>query len=166
MNINTIVTLSVLVFSGVALYLLVSRGQKKKEQQFLQLLTEFAVKNGSAISHYERWNNSMMGIDDAKGIIFIYKMVQEDILYQQIDLSEYQKCKVYESTRFVGSSGPGTKVVDRIELVFSKSDKGKQETVVEIYNTNHDSLHLRTEPEIAEKWCALANEKIKELTGR
>ena len=124
---------------------LMSRNKKKKEAQFLQTLFGLAERNNCKISTSERWNNSVIGIDEVSNFIFIINKINEVETSQQINLADIQKCRVIESSRTVGEKGASMKAVDQIELAFINRDKNKVDSIVAFYNADYDRLTLNGE---------------------
>ena len=163
MDLNTIITVVIITTFCILLYALINSGKKKKEAKFLQTLFVLAERMNGQISEHDRWNNSIIGIDKARNYVFVVKKINGNETSQQINLADFQKCRVNESGRVVSTKESSTKVVDRIELVFSDFDKNKPDTIIEFYNTAYDNLFLAGELQIAEKWSKIVNDKISEL---
>jgi len=162
MDTSIIITVVILTVFCIILYLLIISGKKKKESEFLQNLFTLAEKNNCQISEYERWNNSIIGIDRKRNYLFFIRITNENETTQQINLTDIQKVRVIESSRIVSIKESNSKVVDRIELEFSNINRNKPDTIVEFYNTAYDNLFLAGELVIAEKWGKIINDKIAE----
>ncbi|WP_428664357.1 hypothetical protein [Runella sp.] len=141
-------------------FVLISRNSRKKKQQLVEKLSNYGEKNKYKISRYDLWRNSAIGIDDtALGVVFTRKTKDQET-WQQIDLIEIQKCRLINSGRTVSHTNGNHKVIERLELAFTHRDKSKPETILEFYNTAYDSLTLSGELQLAEKWCAIFNDRI------
>lgn len=163
MDLNTIITLVSIIILLVILFVLVNIGKKKKEAKFLQSLYGLAEKTNCKLSEYERWNNSIIGIDAEGNYVFVVKKINDIESTQIINLADFQKCRVNESSRVVSTKESSTKVVDRIDLTLSNLDRNKQDTTIEYYNTAYDPLFIVRELQVAEKWSKIINDKILEL---
>lgn len=173
MDTHTIIIVLIITVFCSAIFLLSSRSKKKNESQFLEALFGLAGKNKCKISKYERWNNSIIGIDETSSSIFAVRKLNDTEITEQIDLADIQKCRVNETSRIVNIAsrtavidGSNTKAVDKIELEFYRWDKNKPGTLVEFYNVNYDSLNLGKELQIAEKWCKTVNDRIDLLAQK
>jgi len=161
---------SITIIAGVIIILIIlvffintNSNKKKKESQFLQPLFALAEKNNCKISKYDRWNNSIIGIDEDSNLVFNISKINEVETVQQINLADIQKCRIFESSRTVGIEKSSMKVVDKIELAFVKRDKNKPDTIVSFYNSDYDRLTLSGEIQLTDKWCKIANDKIAEI---
>lgn len=163
MDLNTIITLAIIVIFCFVLYTINSVGKKKKEAQFKKILFAFAEQNNCRISDYVRWNNSIFGIDRDRSFVFFVRKTTGNEISQQINLADFRLCRVNQSSRIVKQNESTSTVVDRIELVFSHIDKNKPDTTIEFYNTAYDKLFLAGEAEIADNWSRIINVKIAEL---
>jgi len=160
MELNSIYAILVIIVLCVISYFWIQRINRQKESEFLQLLTKFSERQGSRIARYDRWNNSIIGANEQLNSFFVVSKRGEEVEEQQIILADYQNIRVNEVSRIVKVNESNSKVVDRIELVFHPMDKYKPEAIVVFYNTDFDSLHLKNELQMAEKWSILANEKV------
>lgn len=142
-------------------FVLMGLASRNKKKKILNGLMETAVRNHCNISRFELKNNFAIGIDDEAAMAFFKRNSKDSDVSQEVNLSEVQRCRVYNSTRTTGSKGAAN-VVDRLELLFAFQDKTKGDASFEIFNTNHGSLTLTGELQLAEKWAKIFNEKIAE----
>ncbi len=164
MELGTTIVGIVIILICIIPFALMSINNKKKEKKLLRGLSAFAERNSFKISRYELWNNSTIGIDDTSLTIFYTRKSRDIETSQQINLAEIQKCRVINSSRTWSNKDGNFKVIDKLELVFSFQDKGKNEVVLEFYNAEYDSSTLTGELQLVEKWCKIFNEKISEMT--
>lgn len=165
MDFNTIITLAVFIAFCLMLYAFSRSRKKAREEKFRKKIFALAEQNNCQISEYERWNNSVIGIDRVRNYIFVVRNTQNSETSQQINLADFHKCNVNESSRIVSTKESSNKVVDRIELVFSNVTRNKPDTIIEFYNTAYDNLFLAGELQIAEKWSKTVNDQIAGSEG-
>ena len=164
MDSSTILTSGIFILFCMILYVLVNRSKKKKEKQLLIPLRSLAETDNCEISHYDIWNDSVIGIDETKNIIFSIRKTKEKETSVVVYLADFFRCRVTEVSRTSGPKEGNIKAFDRIDLVFNNKDKNKSDINVEFYNANTDRLTLTGELQVAEKWCKIANDRIASLT--
>jgi len=164
MDSSTILTSGIFILFCMILYVLVNRSKKKKEKQLLIPLRSLAETDNCEISHYDIWNDSVIGIDKTKNIVLSIRKTKEKETSVVVYLADFFRCKVTEVSRTSGSKEGNIKAFDRIDLVFNSKDKNKSDINVEFYNANTDRLTLTGELQVAEKWCKIANDRIRSLT--
>lgn len=163
MELGTAIIAAAIIFACIIPFVLISRSNKKKEQQFLEMLSNLSEKSNCKISKYDIWNNAAIGTDEASSMIFFVKKSGELETHQQINLTKVEKCIVVNTSRTIINQSDHQKVIDKLELVFSDRDKNKPETAMVLYDANSDSLTLSGELQLAEKWCKIANDTIESL---
>lgn len=166
MEITTIITLGTILIVCILLYLVISGGKKKKEAKFIAALSLLAEKNNCTITEHESWNNSIIGVDKTRNCLFALRKSDNGDINQTINLADFQKCRVTETNRVISNKESSTKVIDKIELVFSSFDRTKSDAIIEIYNTSYDTLYLKNEAEVAAKWNGIANQVIDEIAQK
>lgn len=156
-----------LIITGVLCLLLLaiiavstSKSKKKKQVRFLDPLNRLANSANCKISNYDIWNDSVIGIDDVKNVVFAIRKTNGTEEKISIDLSEIFRCRVAEISRVSGPKEGNIKVFDRIDLVFANKEKSKSDQVIVIYSSNTDRLTLAGELQLAQKWCMLVNNKL------
>ena len=77
MDSKTIIAAVVFILICVLLIRFMGRNKKKLDSQFLKSLFGLAEKNNCKISKYDRWNNSIIGIDEGALHIFIISKINE-----------------------------------------------------------------------------------------
>ncbi len=165
MDLNILITFALFIVFCFIIFAINSRRKKAKEAKFKKVIFALAEQNNCQITEYERWNNSVIGIDSVRNYVFVVRKTHDNETSQQVNLADFQKCHVSESSRIVITKEISNKVVDRIELVFSNINRNKPDTIVEFYNTTYDNLFLAGEPQIADKWSKIVNDKITGSTG-
>ena len=164
MDLGTImIGLAFLLFC-VIVFIILSRSNRKKEKKILQSLMELAEQRNCNIVQHDIWNNSAIGIDNTANIVFAVRETKKDSNSFQIDLSEIQKCRIINVNRMVGNKEDNYKIIEKLELGFAYRDKNKAETILNLYNAEHDDASLNGELQLIEKWCRIANDKLKILS--
>jgi len=165
MDFGTIFGLIILIICVLAV-LLVNSNKKKKEKQFSQTLFDLAEKSNSKISEYDFWNNTLIGIDKDSHKLFFIRKTDGNVITNEIDLSEIQKSRIVNSARIVDNKVSSSSVTDKLELSFSYRNPKKNETLLEFYNNNTDSLTVYRELKLIEKWSGMVNESIVEINPK
>ncbi len=166
MELGTAIIAISIILACIIPFVLISRSNKKKELQFLQALSDLSENSDCKISKYDVWNNAAIGADEALNMIFFIKKSGDHETQQQINLAKVEKCTVVNTSRTINSNSGDLKVIDKLELSFSSSDKNQSETVMVLYDANSDSLTLSGELQLVEKWCKIANDTIGALKQR
>lgn len=157
MDLGNILLWSVIILLCVVPFIVLGNMAKKKKQQDLKALLDFAVSNHFSISQYDLWFKSAIGLDETKQAIVFVSNLRGTPVAQWVLLEDAQKCQINETSRMVGGQDQSSKVIDKLELVFS----GKQgNTSFEFFNVNSGNLTPTIEYQMAEKWSAIANERI------
>ncbi|MBK7408895.1 MAG: hypothetical protein IPL49_05575 [Saprospirales bacterium] len=112
-----------------------------------------------SIGQKEFWDSKYgIGIDPNTRKLLYLKKKGEEVQETMIDLSEVEKCRVDNHSRGVRTHNTASKVIDRIDLVFTFRTPGALEKALEFYSVD-ESLTLNKEVLLAEKWVKLINTK-------
>jgi hypothetical protein len=156
--------LIILIVAGLILMIIivvsVINSKKKKRVNFIDPLNQFAGELNAKISHFEIWNNSIIGIDEEQNLILAIQKTTGGNKRISVYLAEIQKCRVAEISRLTASKEGNSKAFDRIDLVFMNKEKSKSDVSIEIYNADTDRLTLAGELQLANKWNKIVNDKI------
>jgi hypothetical protein len=123
------------------------------------VLVNYAMQNRVPLTQHEILGKQAIALSDEGNSILFLKRRNNDDRIQQVDLTLVERCYIKQPQR--GSVNGNYSSAERIELRFAFRDKNKQEAVFELYNMEHDSLSLNGELQMAEKWNAIANGRIK-----
>ena len=164
MDSSTTITMGIFILFFIILFVIINSNKKKKEAQFLLPLKKLAEKDNCEISHFDIWNNSVIGIDETQNIVFAIRKINDTEISQRINLAEVFRCNVAEVSSTSVTKEGNIKAFDRIDLAFSNKDKSKANFVVEFYNADTGRLTLTGELQLAEKWCKIANERIASIS--
>ena len=160
MDLGNILLWSIITLLCVVPFIVLSNIAKKKKQQDLKALLDFAANHHFTITQYDLWFKSAIGLDEAKQAIVFVSNLRGTPVEQWVMLEDIQKCQINETSRMVGGQDQSSKVVDKFELVFSSS---KGNTAFEFFNVNSGNLTPTIEYQLAEKWSKMANERIAAL---
>lgn len=163
MDLGTITALAVFLLICLILIVIAVRNGRKNEKQFLQAFYRLVETHLCKISQYDRWGNTAIGIDENTGKVFFIRKLGGKEIIQYVNLEEILKCRVISTTRNVSSKEGKITVIDKLELAFTYRDKNSPEIYLEFYNADYESLTLRGELQMAEKWCEIANGRIASL---
>lgn len=159
MSLTTILTIVALILVCVLPFVIMNIRNKKSEKKFLQVLLDHASKNGITISQHDILGNQAISLSERDDVVLYLKRRNNNDQILQVDLAQIDRCYINKPTR---SSVDGNySTTDRIELRFMSRDKGKPETVFELYNLEYDSLSMNGELQLADKWQAIINDGLK-----
>ena len=143
-------------------FIIINRHSRNKEKPFLESLSGLAQKNNYTVSQHDIWSNAAIGMDEAANLVFFTKKVKDIQIVQQLALAEIKKCRVMITSSIASNKDDSNfKEVDTLGLAFACKEKGNEEIVLEFYNAGINSSGLTGELQLAERWCKLANDKIK-----
>ena len=152
---------SVALVAMVAPVMYIHKTRKNKETSFISRFNELAMQNNVNIAQPETWNiHYAMGLDAAANKILYLKKNENQENMVVIDLRQVERCRVANKTHQVKSNGKNIAVTDSLHLAFILKDKSKADKTVEFYNGD-ESLCLRGELPLVEKWCDLINQQLK-----
>jgi hypothetical protein len=166
MELSTIIVGLIIIVVCAIPFVWMNLHNKGKHKEFRNLFNELASIHGSAVIQYDAWKQAAIGID-AKGdrIYFVRKKTDGDT-HIEIELADIQKCCDSVATRSVSAQSLSTSVTDRVILSFVPKAKGNQEIMLEFYNVEFDSLMLRNEARMADKWSRIVNDKIALINSK
>lgn len=165
MNSEIIIFLAIVILCAIPI-IIVNSKKKKKEKLFIQVLLDLAEKNNCKLTERDLWNNTQIGIDKDAGKLFFVKKTDAEEVTKVVDLSEIQKCRVINTSRTVNIKDSVQTVLERLELAFVNQDKNKPEIILGFYNSAIDSLSLRNEFQLTEKWSGIVNSTISTISHR
>jgi len=166
MNSELIIYLAVVAISCAIPIIIINSKKKRKEKLFIQLLLDLAEKSNSKITQRDLWNNSQIGIDKEACRLFYIKQTNSEEVIKVVDLSEIQKCRVINTSRTVNFKDSVQTVLEKLELAFVNQDKNKSEIILGFYDSAIDSLSLRNEFILTEKWSEIVNSTITTISQK
>ena len=163
MDLGSTITAVVIVLICVLPFILMSRKNRKRKQQFLDALSDLARKSNSKMSRHDSWNTAAIGVDEENGMIFFSRKTNGINSLQQVSLADVQDCRLLNTG---SDDGENYKVIDKLELAFNHHDRNKGETVFEFYAADAATSNLSGELELANNWLKIANDTIAALPQR
>jgi hypothetical protein len=141
--------------------IIINHKKRSRDKQFVQMLFNLAGQYNCKITEYDHWGNKAIGIDKQRlQLFFICKKEASGLTEKQVDLDTIKKCRFINTSRTVNTGGGSQTVIEKLELGFTWNDPKIPEDYMEFYNSIYDSLSLRGEIQLAEKWSAIANKEI------
>ena len=163
MDLGVTLTGVIIVLLCIIPFVVMSQNSKRKKQQKLQNLFDFAAKNEGNITQHDLWHKSSIGLDETNNTIFFIRILQDKEITQVVKLGDMQKCQLINTGRTLNEQESPIKVIDKLELAFTPRDKQQTTIVLEFFKVDSDSLTLTGELQLAEKWANLANVHINAL---
>ena len=163
MDLGVTLTGVIIVLLCIIPFVVMSQNSKRKKQQKLQNLFDFAAKNEGNITQHDLWHKSSIGLDETNKTIFFIRILQDKAITQVVKLGDMQKCQLINTGRTLNEQESPIKVIDKLELAFTPRDKQQATIVLEFFKVDSDSLTLTGELQLAEKWANLTNVHINAL---
>lgn len=157
-TITILLTVTVLILCAVPI-VIAQRNKAKKEKEIKERFSKLAGNN-SSIDKFDRWNKKALAIDNLNTKLFFISEKDEGAP-KVIDLSAMQQASVIKS-HHNGGENSGIK---KVELYLVPKEKGQPNIELEFYDAEHDSLTIRDELQLAEKWSAILESAISKLNG-
>jgi hypothetical protein len=162
MDASTILITAIMIAIFILPVVLTGRSYKKKKNKLLKDLSRNIKQQGYSLSQHEICGNFIIGMDENSNTLFFYKKYVNNEISKVINLSEISGCQLLSNTKNVSSKNQHYSAIELIELVLSSAEKGRPDTILELYNTEFDSSNITEEFQIAEKWKKLVNDRIKQ----
>jgi len=150
---------AILIMAAPVVYLVITR--KRREAAFIKHFKELAAKENIHMDDTEIWNvHYAIGLDNGTKKLFYYKKMKEGEKTVAVDLANVESCRIATKSRSVKTTSGSSSVIDRIDLALLISGPQKTEKLIEFFN-GEESLSLRGEPLIVEKWQGKINDALK-----
>lgn len=140
-------------------YVYFTKKNKKKDQQFFQLLLDKAKQLNCNLTNHEVTGNIIIGLDDEKKELFFLKRTRNYERLQHLNLSEMRSARLNNVSRMVGERDSKQKVIDKLQLIFTPIDTTKRDIVFEFYNSD-ETLVMNGELQLIETWSKIVTDKI------
>lgn len=162
MELGTAITAGIMMLICAIPFILIYRSRKKKEKKLLSLISQVAEKSNSTISTFETWQNSIIGLDDQKNLLFYGRMNNNEVnIQREIDLNKIKNCVLNTNYRIVSSNETNQKFIDKIELCLGLDDSKKSTYKLTFFDSD-DNFQLSGEVQLSQKWERLiSNQLIK-----
>lgn len=140
-------------------YVYFSNKNKKRDQQFFQLLLDKAKQLNCNLTNHEVTGNIIIGLDDEKKELFFLKRTRNYERLQHLNLSEMRSARLNNVSRMVGERDSKQKVIDKLQLIFTPNDSAKRDITFEFYNSD-ETLVMNDELKLIETWSKIVTDKI------
>jgi hypothetical protein len=156
---TTTILLTLIVLTLCALPIVIAKRSKaKKENELKETISKLAGNSNTRIDQFDRWNNKAVAIDNLTNRLFFIS--GNGNAHRLIDLSAIQQASVIKTHYNGGGESSGIK---KVELYLVPKEKGKPNIELEFYDSDHDSLTIRDELQLAEKWSTIVESAISKL---
>lgn len=146
-------------------FLFLRRAIRKRDKQMRGKLTAMAAQKGGEISQFDLLKDIGVGLDDKQFMLFFIHDNEHFSNAQEIDLKTVRQCTVEKMTRDTVNNGIHQSTIEKVSLVFLLKSKEKGAIVLELFNTDYDSLTLAGELQLAQKWERIVNQKLASLSA-
>lgn len=153
---STIVGL-IIIALGVLPFIILSRGEKKKEKQLLQSISKIAATQNCTISQHDFCSNFVIGLDEAKKHVFLYKESNQEKEEIFVDLAQVKACKLIKEDRRINNKNESYSIIDKLYLSFKTFEN--KEIRMEFYSSDVN-LQLSGELQMIEKWQQIIKSKL------
>jgi hypothetical protein len=155
-----LITVVVLILCALPIVLM-QRNKTKKENAFKEKMVNLGGNGNTKIHQLDRWNNKGIGIDNDNHKLFFLFSKQDTDVQKVINLSEIRQCSLVKS-HHTGNNESSTGI-KKLELHLLSKEKSKPNVVLEFYDADHDSLTIREELQLAEKWSSIIESGISKM---
>ena len=154
MDITTIVVSTLAILACIIPLILVVKNKGKKEKEFKSVIFGMAAKSNAHIDLYDRWNNTIIGMDNSNRKLFFFRKAGGNEVQHAVDLNDIETSSIVNTQHHVKKDNYN--VTQRLELALVSKDRGKR-ILLEFYNADYDSLTIVDELQLAEKWSRNVN---------
>lgn len=160
MELGSVIVAAVAIAICILPFVMLNKSKKKREQELWQALSNFAAQNNCKISQHEIFGNFAIGIDESQNAVFYFRKFNNVESLQMVKLSEIKDCKVNNINRTFKNKDGIQRVIDRLELSFTPSDKDKPGVILEFFNADL-CMQLYGELLSIKKWSQLINSRLQ-----
>jgi len=160
METTTILLTVAIILLCALLIALALRNKSKKEKKFKERILNIAG-TGAKLEQFDGWGNKAIAIDNLNHKLYFFSN-RIDYGHKVIDLSDIQKVSLVKTHHNGVLKDSG--VIKNVELYLLSKDKAKPNIELEFYNSEHDSLTIREELQLAEKWSTILESSISKLS--
>ncbi len=160
MDSGTIIISVILIVMVILPFIFTGSKFRKQKKQLVNMLNNLAEQNQVKLSNYEAGGSFGIGLDQNSRCLFFARIVEGEITGRSIVLAEMSRCKMKTSSRLLEH---GEKVIDRVELALYPVSSAQPEIVLEMYNSEYDTLTIRGELLSATRWEQMVSNALKEV---
>ncbi len=158
---STLIVSAILMAVIIIPFLLMRSGIKKHEKELYAELADLAQKNSTEIGQYEVLKDIAVATDKSLEKLFFIHKNENLATTQTIDLGIFTTCQLEKAVKVIRMETGDRTIIEKISLLFKSADRKNQPITLELFNTDYDSLTLAGELQLAEKWAALINDRVK-----
>jgi hypothetical protein len=160
METTTTLLLTIAIVSLCAFPIVIARRNKiKKEKEFKESISKIAG-NGASIEKFDRWGTKAVALDNLNYRLYFFSNGVNNG-HKVIDLSDVQCASLIKTHHNGGSESSGA--IRKVELYLTPKGKGQPNIELDFYDSEHDSLTIRDELQLAEKWSTILESSISKL---
>ena len=158
---DTISLITAVVVTGLFLliFLLPTINAKKNQKKMHTKLTEIAAEQNAEVTKSVILGDSIVGLDEKKGIVFYYKQQKDTDISKFLLLSEIKACKMFSQTKSAKSENANYNQYEKLGLKFICIDNNKSDTLLEFYNFEENS-NLNLDVNVLEQWGTMLNARL------
>lgn len=157
MELGTTIIAFVIILICIIPFILMNAKNRRIEKELVNELNNFVNKNNGTITQKEVLTNLAIGIDEKINTLFLVKKTIKDTVYQSVNLAEMKKSLVVKNRK----SDSRSTIIETIELAFFYLDSNKPEEYLGLYAIYENNLNVVHEFELANKWSALINSRVR-----
>jgi hypothetical protein len=154
---TTLLTLFVLTLCALPI-VIAKRSKAKKERELKETILKLAGNSNTQIDQFDRWNNKAVAIDNLNNKVFFISGKAN--AHRLIDLSTIQQASLIKTHH---NGGAESSAIKKVDLYLLPKERGKPNIELEFYDADHDSLTIRDELQLAEKWSKILESAILKL---
>lgn len=132
--------------------------RRKRAQRRGQLLNDLkaaAHAQGHTLHRHESLGDLVLGLDEAKGVLYFNNPLGGDAAPQRLELSRVGGCEAH-----IGMHGKGADAtIERVELRFAAAEGGSGTSLL-LYRSGGQRLPNDEGP-LAERWARIVNQRKK-----
>ncbi len=154
---ETTILLTVAIIILCALPIVIAQRNKiKKEKELKEKISKIEGYQTS-IEKFDHWGKKAVAIDKIHHKLYFFSS-GVDNGHKVIDLSEIRQVSLVKTHHNGGSQSSGA--IKKVELYLLAKDKARPNIELDFYDSERDSLTIREELQLAEKWSTLVESSI------
>lgn len=159
-DLGTAIIGSIVILICVIPFVVIHFKKLKKENKILQQLNDLATQNHSKISQHEFCGDFVLGVDEHKKFVYFLKFQKEEATPEFVNLSEIQKCQIFQKTKTAKGSSGNFEHTEHLNLDFIRKNKIEEVLKFELYD-EEKNRELSGEIQFAEKWVIKINDLLQ-----
>ncbi|WP_229797257.1 hypothetical protein [Arenibacter certesii] len=154
---------ALLVLAVVIPFLILNSSGKGEAKTISKRIKEFAKESHLRLDVKEGWGNRFIAIDKTQKILVFSKMVNGEVVINEVALGQVEKASIQMSTKMMKSNSGKENVLQRLDVeitYFAHHEKPVLLNFYEIEQIYSEDYELKR----AEKWKGLIEEVAKTAT--